>query len=111
MQYLTNTAASVRNMGVEKSAVLAKTFGADWAINNFVPKVVDSYNVDQQGYNYRMCAIMSLAACIPVLSKEQITEHILPTLIKATTDRIPNVQFCVARVIKTNRAYFDSSVF
>jgi len=46
MQYLTNTAASVRNMGVEKAAVLAKTFGADWAIHNFVPKVVDSYNVD-----------------------------------------------------------------
>jgi len=35
----------------------------------------------------------------------------VPTIVKATSDRIPNVQFCVARVIKLNKAYFDPSVF
>ena len=45
-QYLTNTAASVRNMGVKKSGELATTFGADWVVATLVPKAVDSYNVD-----------------------------------------------------------------
>jgi serine/threonine-protein phosphatase 2A regulatory subunit A len=111
MQYLTNTAASVRNMGVEKSAAMAKAFGPDWVVANFVPKVVEHYNVEQQGFNYRMCAIESLSACMPYLSKEQVTDHIVPTILKTTADRIPNVQFCVARVIKTNKAFFDPQVF
>ena len=45
-QYLTNTAASVRNMGVEKSGDLATSFGEEWVVSSLIPKVVDSYNVD-----------------------------------------------------------------
>ena len=40
-----------------------------------------------------------------------MTEHIVPTIVKATSDSIPNVKFCVARVIKANKAYFDPQVF
>ena len=110
-QYLTNTAASVRNMGVTKSGELAASFGADWVVATLVPKVVDSYNVDQQGYNYRMCALEALSVVMPVLPKEMIGEMIVPTLVKACGDRIPNVQFCVARIIKLNRQYIDPSSF
>ena len=46
MQYLTNTAASVRNMGVDKSVAISKAFGADWVIASFLPKVIESYNID-----------------------------------------------------------------
>ena len=45
-QYLTNTAASVRNMGVKKSGELAVAFGEQWVVDCLIPKVVDSYNVD-----------------------------------------------------------------
>ena len=47
-----------------------------------------------------MACIMSLSAVMPVLQKDQVTEKIVPTLAAATADKIPNVQFCVARVIK-----------
>ena len=67
MQYLTNTAASVREMGIEKAGEMAQKFGSDWVMNNFIPKVVECYNVEQQGYNYRMCSLRSLAAVMPVL--------------------------------------------
>lgn len=110
-QYLTNTAASVRNMGVEKSAALAEAFGADWVVASLIPKVVDSYNVDQQGFNYRMCALESLSAVMPVLPKEMVTEMVVPTLIKACGDRIPNVQFCCARIIKKNKTSIDTNTF
>lgn len=39
MSYLTQNAASVRNTGVEKSAILAKEFGEQWIINNYLPHV------------------------------------------------------------------------
>ena len=109
--YLTNTAASVRNMGVEQAAKLAESFGQDWVLESLIPKVVDSYEVDQQGFNYRMCALESLSAVMPVITKENVKEMIVPTLVKACGDRIPNVQFCCARIIKKNRAYIDDAVF
>ena len=67
--------------------------------------------MDSQGYTYRMCALETLSAVIPTLSKEMITEMVVPTLVKACNDRVPNVQFCVARIIKANRGSFDADVF
>ena len=60
MSYLNNTAASVREMGIKKSKEVAEKFKADWVIQNYIPKVIENYNVDKQGYNYRMCYLQSL---------------------------------------------------
>ena len=111
MQYLTNTAASVREMGIEKAGEMGQKFGSDWVINNFIPKVVECYNVEQQGYNYRMCSLRSLAAVMPVLQKEEISDKIIPTFVKACGDSVPNVQFCVAKIIHQNKSMFDQSVY
>ena len=70
LTYLTNTAASVRDTGIQKSSELAEKFKGDWVISSFIPKVIENYNIDKQGYNYRMCSLNSLAAIIPNLSKE-----------------------------------------
>ena len=99
-QYLTNTAAAVRKMGVEKVGVLAERFGEEWIVSNLIAKVVECYNVEQQGFNYRMCALETLSVVMPYLSREMITEMIVPTIVKACSDRVPNVQFCVAQIIK-----------
>jgi hypothetical protein len=58
--YLSNTAASVRETGVKKVKELAEKYKADWVMSSFIPKVLESYNADKQGYNYRMCCLMSL---------------------------------------------------
>lgn len=70
MMYLTNPAASVRDMGIQKSAEIAAAFKGDWILSSFVPKVVDNYNVEKQGYNYRMTSLLSLAAVMPHLQKD-----------------------------------------
>jgi len=111
MQYLTNTAASVREMGISKSRELAASFKGDWILSSFVPKVIDNYNVEKQGYNYRMASLSSLAEVLPYLQKDQITEKIVPTFIKATNDKIPNVQFTVSKILAKNRQYIDASVY
>ena len=71
-------------MGVTKSTELAESFKKEWVMENYVPKCVESYNTDQQGYNYRMCALMSLSAVMPVLQADSITNTIVPTFLKAT---------------------------
>ena len=86
-------------MGAEKSFELANKFGKDWVMTNYIPKCVECYNVDQQGYNYRMCALSSLSVVMPVLQADQISEKIVPTFVKATSDNVPNVQFCVAKIL------------
>jgi len=48
---------------------------------------------------------------MPVLDKSTITEMILPTLVKACADRVPNVQFCCARIIHKNKASIDVEMF
>ena len=60
MTFLTNTASSVREMGIRKSKEIAEKFKSDWILSSFIPKVIESYNVDKQGYNYRMCSLQSL---------------------------------------------------
>jgi hypothetical protein len=65
MSYLTNTAASVRKMGIEKSAVLAAAFKQDWIMNDYIPVVINHYSDDKKGYNYRICYLYSLASVMP----------------------------------------------
>ena len=60
LSYLSNTAASVRETGVRKVKELADKFKGDWVMSNFVPRVIEMYNVDKQGYNYRMTCLLSL---------------------------------------------------
>ena len=98
-------------MGVQKVEILAESFGEAWITSSLIPKVVETYNVEQQGFNYRMTALETLSSAMSHLSREMITEMIVPTIVKACGDRVPNVQFCVARIIKKQRARFDPSVF
>lgn len=111
MGYLTNTAASVRQMGIEKSSILAKAFKSDWIMAEYIPVVNNHYTVDKKGYNYRMCCLNSLAAIMPHISKEHITQHVVPIFLKATKDDIPNVKFCVSKIIDKQRQYIDQNVF
>lgn len=111
MGYLTSTAASVRQMGIAKSSILAAAFKADWVMNEYIPVVTNHFNVDKKGYNYRMCCLNSLAAVMPYILKDQITQHILPIFVKACKDDIPNVKFCVSKIIATGRTYIDTNVF
>lgn len=57
------------------------------------------YNEEKKGYNYRMCCLYSLAAVMPNVRPEEISSSIVPIFKRACEDDIPNVKFCVARVI------------
>lgn len=70
MQYLTNTAAAVREMGIGKSKEIAERFKSEWVVGNYLPKVLENYNADKQGYNFRMASLNSLHSVMGHLNKD-----------------------------------------
>lgn len=111
MSYLTNTAAAVREMGIQKAESVGKAFGSNWIAENFVPKVIKTYEEDQMGYNFRLTAIKSLAIVMKYMSKDDVTNLLVPIFIKASNDKVPNVQFICCQLLTQNRQYIDKSVF
>lgn len=110
LSYLSNTAASVRDMGVRKSRELAEKFKGDWIMTTFIPKVNEIYNVDKQGYNYRMCCLSSLQQIVPFITKEQVAQQVVPIFLKAMKDPIPNVRFTVAKIILKCKSQLDAGI-
>jgi hypothetical protein len=80
-------------------------------MTEFIPVVINHYTIDKKGYNYRMCCLNSLAAVMPYVMKDQITQHIIPIFLKATKDDIPNVKFCVSKIIAKSKSLIDTNVF
>jgi hypothetical protein len=80
-------------------------------MNDFIPVVINTFTGDKKGYNYRMCCLQSLASVMPFVMKDQITQHIIPILMKGASDDVPNVQFCVSKILAENKQYIDSTVF
>ena len=48
---------------------------------------------------------------MPYLAKNQITEQIIPIILVAMKDEIPNVRFSVSKLIHKQRQYIDQNVF
>lgn len=110
LSYMSNTAASVRDMGIKKTRELAEKFKSEWILSAFIPRVTEIYNVDKQGYNYRMCCLHSLNSVTPYLSKDQVTQHVVPIFVKAMRDPIPNVRFTVNKIIRSCKPFIDGGI-
>ena len=98
-------------MGIQKSSILAASFSQDWILQEYIPLVNNHYTVDKKGYNYRMCCLNSLAAVMPFTPKDAITQHVIPRFVIASKDDIPNVKFCVSKIIFANKQFIDQNVF
>lgn len=111
LSYMSNTAAAVREMGVTKSALLAREFREDWITKEFLPQVQQNYHAEKKGYNYRICCLHSLATVMPYIRKDHAAQQIIPIFVLAFQDQIPNVKFCVCQIINQNRQHIDDAVF
>lgn len=58
-----------------------------------------------------MCSLNSLHAVMSHISKDQITIQVIPLLLKAMKDPIPNVRFCAAKIVKQARSNIEGSAY
>eukprot|EP00927_Polykrikos_kofoidii_P040829 TRINITY_DN3482_c0_g1_i1.p1 TRINITY_DN3482_c0_g1~~TRINITY_DN3482_c0_g1_i1.p1 ORF type:complete len:607 (+),score=91.89 TRINITY_DN3482_c0_g1_i1:50-1822(+) len=95
---LRDSVHSVRHAAINYLKEIAESFGAVWTLEHLLPKIVDQYS-QSVGYANRVTTLHVLPKVAVVLSPEQIVQHILPLLLKATKDIVPNVRFCACRTI------------
>eukprot|EP00933_Yihiella_yeosuensis_P025042 TRINITY_DN19417_c0_g1_i1.p1 TRINITY_DN19417_c0_g1~~TRINITY_DN19417_c0_g1_i1.p1 ORF type:complete len:596 (-),score=110.56 TRINITY_DN19417_c0_g1_i1:125-1912(-) len=95
---LKDSVHSVRQAAILHLQEIADTFGSQWTVEHLLPKLVEQYSASV-GYVNRVTTLHVLPRVSGVMSPDQIIMFILPLLIKATKDSVPNVKFCACRTI------------
>ena len=108
--YSLDSASMIRDLGAEKLTQMATAFGNEWSVNIFLPKLKEVNEQAKVGYLYRISALNSLYAIVPILNKEQFTINIAPMILKALKDPVPNVKFTALRLIKKVLKHVDIQI-
>merc|ERR1712137_1508772 len=95
---LRDSVHSVRQAAIQHLKEIADTFGSEWTVQHLLPKLVEQYS-QSAGYANRVTTLHVLPQVSGVMTPDQIMQFIVPLLIKATKDSVPNVRFCACRTI------------
>ncbi|KAA3459764.1 Armadillo-like helical [Gossypium australe] len=108
MQWLKDKVYSIRDAAANNVKRLAEEFGPDWAMQHIVPQVLDMIN--NPHYLYRMTILHAVSLLAPVMGKDITCSKLLPVVINASKDRVPNIKFNVAKVLQSLIPIVDQSV-
>lgn len=95
---LRDSVHSVRQAAIQHLKDIAETFGSQWTVEHLLPKLVEQYS-GSVGYANRVTTLHVLPQVSFVMTPEQLVQYIVPLLVKATKDSVPNVRFCACRTI------------
>lgn len=95
---LRDSVHSVRQAAIEHLKEIADTFGSQWTVEHLLPKLMEQYT-QSAGYAIRVTTLHVLPQVSGVMTPDQIVQYVVPLLIKATKDSVPNVRFCACRTI------------
>merc|ERR1712087_417933 len=95
---LRDSVHSVRQSATLHLQEITSAFGSQWTVERLLPKLVEQYS-QNAGYANRVTTLHVLPQVSGVMTVEQIMQFIVPVLIKATKDNVPNVRFCACRNI------------
>merc|ERR1712048_1011434 len=96
---LRDSVHSVRDAAINHSQEIAQTFGPQWTVDHLLPKIVEQYS-QSTGYANRVTTLHILPMVSNEMTQDQIVQFIVPLLIKATKDNVPNVRFSASETIK-----------
>merc|ERR1712217_536240 len=86
----------VRQSAIEHTKAIAVAFGPQWTMDHLLPKLCEHYS-QASGYANRVTTLHVLISVCPVMPSDQIVRLILPPLIKALKDSVPNVRFSACK--------------
>eukprot|EP00913_Durusdinium_trenchii_P001106 g1014.t1 len=95
---LRDSVHSVRQAAIQHLKDIADTFGSQWTVEHLLPKLVEQYS-GSVGYANRVTTLHVLPQVSFVMTPEQLVQCIVPLLVRATKDSVPNVRFCACRTI------------
>uniref|UniRef100_A0A672SDK8 Serine/threonine-protein phosphatase 2A 65 kDa regulatory subunit A beta isoform-like n=1 Tax=Sinocyclocheilus grahami TaxID=75366 RepID=A0A672SDK8_SINGR len=107
MAWLIDHVFAIREAATCNLMKLVEKFGAEWAQNTIVPKVLGMAN--DSNYLHRMTTLFCINALSEICGQEITTKHMLPVVLKMSTDQVANVRFNVARCLQKIGPDLDSS--
>lgn len=97
---LRDSVHAVRQAAITHLREIADTFGPQWTVEHLLPKLIEQYS-SSSGYASRATTLHVLPQVARVMTSEQIVQSILPLLVKAMKDSVPNVRICACRDLLT----------
>ena len=97
MTWLGDSVFSIRAAAVANLARLSKIFGVEWACEHIVPKIIALYS--HSNYLFRMTSLACIRALADQVGQEVLRESMLPLVLQAARDPVPNIRFNVAKIL------------
>jgi len=98
MEWLCDSVYSVREAAILNMKKLAEEFGAEWAQNTIIPEILQLIN--NPNYLHRQTILKAIAALAPIVGTDITCSKMLPVVMEASKDRVPNIRFNVAKTIQ-----------
>jgi len=94
---LRDSVHSVRDAAIRNIKQISTEFGPQWTVEHLMPKIMEQYS-QSAGYANRVTTLAVLPQVAQVMTDTHIENLILPLLLKAIKDSVPNVRFKGCRV-------------
>ncbi|KAM6179011.1 serine/threonine-protein phosphatase 2A 65 kDa regulatory subunit A beta isoform-like [Rhynchocyon petersi] len=98
MDWLVDRVSAIREAATTNLRKLVEKFGAEWAQNTIVPKVLTMATAPN--YLHRMTALFGISELSEACGQEMTTKQMLPVVLKMAGDQVANVRFNVAKSLQ-----------
>ena len=99
MNWLKDPVYSVRRTATENLTVLCEQFGHEWTEQYLLPHIKEL--VTSNNYLHRITGLYGLRALVTSLGGHALEPMVVPSLLKAGKDGIPNVRLVAARAFRS----------
>jgi len=100
MGFLKDRAHTIREYGVKRLPNLIQVYKIDWVYASLLPKLNEALN-KENGYLFRISALYCLQAVAQSVAQDVANDKVIPLLLKAGKDSVPNVKFTVIKILKS----------
>lgn len=95
---LSDNANAIREEAAGQIAELAKAWGVEWLLSQLLPEVLQLFNT-ATNYLHRISILTVVSAVCTQMAPELVEQHLLPVVLKACGDEVPNVRFYAAKTM------------
>lgn len=105
--FLLQSVYAIREAAAKNLKKLVEKFGAEWAQNQVIPKVLAM--ATNTNYLHRLTTLYSVNVLAEVMGPESVVKLMLPVVIGLADDSVANVRFNVAKTLQKIAPALDES--
>lgn len=90
---------AIREKSCAQIGEIVAEYGGKWAAERFFPAAFAIYD-KTTNYLHRMTCLLVISACASSCPADVIEKHLVPVVLQACTDDVPNVRLMAAKTIK-----------